>query len=283
MFLLLAVLLYPAGVPAAERILVVKSGDIGLYNQALEGFKNALGAPFDTVSLDAADSLAGYGEPDVLVAIGNKALKACQKMSVRIPLVYLMTLNVDHKSMGARSYVGIDPEVPLRQQVRFLQANFPDLLPAGILTGRDDIRAEVQKVGQSARLESEWVRGSEQVPDAFQRLLRRVSSIILLPDATVLTRDTVDFLFLTSLEAGKPVLAYSEGLVRKGAAIGLMNRPESQGEIAAIHVKKGRSALLGRQEVVPGGKPEVYINENIVKTLKLNIPDNLLQNATIIR
>lgn len=281
--LVLASLLAPAAAFPAERVLVVKSGDIAPYNQALEGFRNAFGPVFETAFLEKDGSLDGFQEPDILVAIGNKAVKECQKMPVRIPLVYLMTLNMDRSSMGARSFVGIDPEVPLQEQIRFLEAHFPALLPVGVLTGREEVRSQVQKMPQASRVELEWVGGPGEVPKAFGKLIERVSSLILLPDAAVLSRDTVDFLFLSSLEKKKPILTYSEGLVQKGALVGLIAQPDAQGQVAAQHVRQGVSGLLGRQKVVSAGSPEVLLNENTARTLGIGIPGDLAGKSRVIR
>ena len=118
----------------------------------------------------------------------------------------------------------------------------------------------------------EAVYSSKDLPDATRVLLPKIDLLWLIPDSTVVTPESLDFIFLTSLENKLPVVAFSEDLARAGAVMSLSPDPWTVGEQAGRLAQK---VIKGKIPVnIPHSHSEkikVSINMSTAKKIGLRI------------
>ena len=121
--------------------------------------------------------------------------------------------------------VGLSLNIPFEKHLEPLQVLAPEVSRIGVLFDpektqglRDQLQQEAKN--QDITIVSEEVHGEQEVSKGLKSLEKKIDALWLLPDSTVLTEDTLDFLISTTLESNIPVVAFSAGLVQSGAVVG---------------------------------------------------------------
>ncbi len=280
--LLLKVLAFPGTSFALDRVLVVVSGTIGPYEMALNGFQKAFGQGFESVQPASVPALLKGKPPDLVVAVGGKALEAAVQFPAGVPLLFMMALRIDEDELAGRSYVGIEAFIPVERYLSFIQENFPSLSTVGILSGDPVVVSSARKYAGGLKTEVVEVGKLEDVPEAYQKLAGKVSCLLLLPDPKVISKETSEYLLLNGLQAGKPIFTYSEAMVKQGAFAALVASYESMGSQAGGIAVKGASALKGKAEILIPDTIAVFINARTAKALKQEIPPRMKNTARVV-
>lgn len=241
---LFAVLL--AAAPAAHgfEIVAVESARLAPYETAMEAFRaevdEATGAAGPRTAVDpgltrlvltepgARDRLEAILEgrrPDLLLAVGNGALRALQAVD-DVPILYLLAPSLDAALAGRSNVTGVRMEIPAARWLDTLAAALPTAVRVGLVydprrTGRMVAEARAAARAHGLSLVAEAVDRAPEVPAALDRLASRIDAYWMLPDLTVVTPQTVESLLLFSLERRVPVLTFSEKYLDRGATLAL--------------------------------------------------------------
>ena len=130
--------------------------------------------------------------------------------------------------------------------------------------------------GQGLQLLSKSVSSEKEVPDALRSILPTVDTVWLVPDSTVLTEDSLDFLLSSTLEAKIPVVGFSSGLVRSGALLGLYVKYEDIGKQAAglvISILEGKKMVSGTLH--EPAHVSMALNLKVASYLEITIPESM--------
>ena len=109
----------------------------------------------------------------------------------------------------------------------------------GVLYDTEKSGAVVAKAERQAKelgleLVTQTMSSQKELPAALRQMIPRIHALWLLPDSTVMTGDSFDFLLKETLEYQVPVVGFSSGLVRKGALVGTYINYDDVGKQAAI-------------------------------------------------
>ena len=248
----------------AKNIAVLTSADISSYNQAIEAFGQNLpdgsNLVLRTYNLEG-DLTKGHAivqqilrsGVDLVLAVGLKAALVAKMDIDHVPVIFCMVLNPMKFDLRASNLTGIALEIPFQEQIRPLRTIVPTLTRIGVLynpskTGRllKRARGEAEKLG--LELVAQAVTSPKEVPSALRDIVPQIQALWLLPDSTVLTEDSFDFLLKVTLEHNVPVVGFSSGLVQKGALVSTYIRYDDVGkqaaELAEALLKEGRSKSL---------------------------------------
>ena len=112
----------------------------------------------------------------------------------------------------------------------------------------------------------------------------KIDAFWMLPDITVICPETVEFILLFSIENKIPIFSFSEKYVEMGALMSLSINPVDLGKQAGQIAEK---ILAGNYVMnIYGVEPEdivISINVKVAKKFKINIHDEILHNAKIIK
>jgi len=227
------------GVPIsayAEEVVILKSAEIGAYSEAIDAFKNTLPSSFQvTLEYDLQGDMAKgrtlarrirASDANVVLAVGLKAALAAKLEILDIPVIMCLVLNPGKYGLPARNMVGLSLNIPFEKLFKPLQTLAPRTSRIGVLFDPQKTKGLHDQLQQDAKAQgitivSEEVHGEQEVSKAFKALENRIDALWLLPDSTVLTENTLDFLISATLEANVPVVAFSAGLVQSGAVVGV--------------------------------------------------------------
>lgn len=281
-------LLAAAGSLAAE-IAILKSSSISAYDQAITGFKST--APAGVIyseydlqgDLDQGRKLAKKiraSEATLVVAVGLKAALAARLEIVDIPIVYMMILDPSKHNLTAPNMTGTLLEIPADRQFKILRAFLPNLRRVGTLSNsgnqaklKDTI---TQAAAQSFQLQPFPVESEKDVPQQLRTLLGSADALLLVPDSTVLTNDSIGFILETSLARRVPVIGFSPEFTRLGA---LLSLSVSYGEVGRETGLLAKRILDGDRKLptkpIPIERLKITVNLKTARFLGIEFPKDV--------
>jgi len=128
------------------------------------------------------------------------------------------------------------------------------------------------------------VANRAELAPAARGLVGKVDALWLPPDPQVASRETFDFLLELSLRERKPLLVFSESLVRSGALLSVSPDYEWVGLHAAESVRRVLAGeRAGDIPVTPLKRSRVVVNEATARAIGRQLPPKVLQDAEVLR
>jgi putative ABC transport system substrate-binding protein len=217
--------LHAVGTHAADRLVVVSSGDAPAFQQALAGIQK-LGYPVEALKAgtDADGAVAAAvqraGRDGAVVTLGAKATALVARAAPTIPVVNCMVLGSDAKAPPGTTIVPL--ELPVETRIHWLRRLLPKAHNVGILFDpaqnarrAEDGAAALKRAGYTPVLEP--VTAPAALPTALTRLTNTVDVLHAIPDTTVFAPEHSRALLLFSFRNRIPLAGPSEGWVQAGA------------------------------------------------------------------
>ena len=282
-----------ACVSSAEEVAILKSADISAYSEAITAFKSALPRSFQVTQeydlqgdMTKGRTLARRiraSNATVVLTVGLKATLAAKLEIPDIPIIFCLVLDPGKYGLPTSNMVGLSLDIPFRQHLKALQTLVPNVSRIGVLFDPQKTNGIQSQLLQDAKASgvkiiSETVQTERDVPQALNAIKNRIDALWLLPDSTVLTENTLDFLMSTTLEANIPVVGFSAALVRSGAVVGSYFHHADIGNQAAKLsqqlVGQTSHSLLGK--ILPPEHVHQSINQKSARYLGLFLTQDVL-------
>lgn len=271
---------------ASGGIIAVQSSNIKPYNDALRGFEDACNCGTKHLLITEAEerdlqTIIHSAQPDLVLAIGIDALNKVKSIK-DLPIVYIMVLNPqlgtsDHANITGISMI-ISPETQLSMIKRFM----PDAKSVGLLydaSRMDDFVTKARRtaVSEGIRLVASEVRSPKDLPEQLKNMGENIDLFWMLPDVTVVTPETVEFILLSLIEKKIPVVTFSDKYLKIGAAVSLMIDAFDIGKQAWEMTEKVLAgAEIKKIEKRFARKSIVSVNRDIANKLGISVSDKFL-------
>ena len=291
-FLVIIAILLGTTAARAHDVLVVQGLRVKPFDEAFRGFRNVCAADAKRVYLSDLDNadigrLVREEKPHLILAIGADALTRVQKVK-GIPILYLMVLNPQTIVHGNGNATGVAMNVPPEKYLDLLTRISPAPKKIGLVydpskTGRLVKRAQQAARERGMEITTLEVSRPNEVPKALDAMKGMVDALLMLPDTTVVTPETVEFFLLFSQNNNIPVITFASKYVEMGALLSLDIDGFDQGRQAG---EMAQQILNGAAvSAVPGTearKTHVKANRNVAKKLRitLNTPDHQKSEMT---
>jgi len=243
-----ALLALLAGAPAlaAPRVVAVVSRDLAPYQAALEGFRGAFPGEVEAVE---PDDLADVGAVDLLLAVGPEAARACRG-TTRGPVLFVMVLSPDKLELAGMA--GVTLSVPPAERLARVAATLPAVRRLGVpydpARNADLVaRAQAAAAGMGLQVVPLPARSPGDLPAHFRE--PAFDALWLVPDRTVITRSTLDYLLRQAALARIPVVGFNRWFARNGAVMSVVVDYADVGRQAAA---RASDLLAGRWSGVEG-------------------------------
>ncbi len=283
--------LFPT-VSLAGTVAILQSSDITSYTRAVKAFLEHLPSTTSRVQQFSLKGDLKNGKAiipkiralnaDVVVAVGLKAALVIRQGLPNVPSIFCMVLDPAKYSLPRSNMTGIALEIPFKDQIRSLLDLQPTVKTIGVLynplkTGRIVKSAIPQAKVLGVELVPRKVSSEKEVPVSLRAIVQQIDALWLLPDSTVLTPDSFNFLLKTTLDANVPVVGFSPDLVSKGALLSIHFSYEDVGKQAAHLATK----ILRGKKFTPGAvlSPEplrLAINLKTANFLGITVPPDAL-------
>jgi len=279
---------------ARNRVVSVQSINIAPYQEALNGFKSLCNTTelesFVISEMKGKDLVKEIRSvrPDLILAIGVDALEKI-KIINEIPVIYLMVPNPQSVIQDAVNITGVRMNINQEEQVsEFLKA-FPSMKTIGLLYNPDRTGYLALRVISACKkaginLINREIGDSREVPAAIKGLEGKINGFWMLPDVTVFTSESIEYLFLFSMKNKVPILTFSDVYLESGALISIgvdtFDMGIQAGELA-LEVLSGRPVSSVQQ--VDARKKVVTINMKVAAKFGIFIDERLFGNAKFLR
>jgi putative tryptophan/tyrosine transport system substrate-binding protein len=283
--LALAVALGPLAPVAATAaaVALVQSAALAPYDQAAAGFRAAYAEPVNAFMLDEAtpDLLARRiqaARPAVVVAVGLKAALFARDQLPHVPLVFCVVPNYDRFDLAGAAITGVSADVPPERELAALRTALPGVKRVGILYGRGTGAALARRARAAAGamgmvLVESAVSDLSGLQRAARDLAGQVDALWYPADPTVATPEVFRALLDLSLERHKPLLVFSESLVRAGALVAASPDYAWMGAQAAGIVRRIRNGeRAGDIAVAPLRRTRVVVNPATARAVGCVVP-----------
>jgi len=213
----------------AADVVVVKTKEFPLYDEAVAGFKKVYKGSINTLvmkgSLADPDKLASAvrrNNPKVILAVGLKAAKVLKSQISDIPIVFCMAMNPVQNKLRSRNTTGVDMEPTPKAQLQAFKETLPSLRKIGIIYDPKRTGPFIDKARKAAgavgiTLIAKKAKQKKDVPGALKEVIKTADALWLIRDATVMSREFFNHTLIMQFEKKIPLLAYSPMFVRKQA------------------------------------------------------------------
>lgn len=223
-------------------------------------------------------------EPELILAVGLDALNALADIE-DIPIVFAMLLCSQCEPTLRENVTGVNMTPSVDVQLGRIHDLLPEVRSIGVVFNPENIGVLVENASTAAAplgidILAEPVSTAREVPTKLAGIRDRVQMIWMLPDITVMTRQTVEFFLLFSVENRIPLIAFSEKYVDMGAFMAFGLDPKDMGRQAG---EMANEILSGKS---PGDMPiqearSVSVSVSRTLTEKLGILLNETQLETV--
>jgi len=251
---LLFLLLISGSLYSAEaiEIVVIKSRDTAPYNIALGGFKDYLKRQHIDVRITESvlrgkrqDDLLNIREviksmrPDLVLSLGTPATRLARETANNIPVIYTMVL--DPKA-GKVSPPGVSMDIPIQIKLRHLKRILPGARRIGLIYSPNSTSASEKVFQMGGRLGFEVVgkkiNSAKELPDALKELWQRSDCFLMVPDSSIYSAKSVEYLLVEGFRKNVPVIGLSSSYTKAGALFSFDCDYKDLGEQAAGIVLK---------------------------------------------
>ena len=278
----------------AQGMAVLKSHDIEPFNQAIAGFATACNGQITEYDIRGSKGQQRSiiervvaARPKLILAIGAMAAQVAKEAVRDIPVVFFMVPNPHKYGLEGKNIAGISLDIPIQTQFTMYKSLVPRLKTIGVIydpekTGTlvNEAKAVAQQLG--LQLLASAVGSQKDVPAALRSMLGQIDALWMVPDDTVVTSESFQFLLLTAFENNLPFLAVSDIFVQVGALASLSPDYTDMGRQGCQLAKEIESGQLRLTEVniVPPAKVNLAINLNTASKIGLSLPSEIVQGAS---
>lgn len=280
--------------PKTERnktiAIVIRSQQIAAYNEAIDGFEE--GCKGMDITVNAIYDLKGDTEeskrviqairnreqkPQLILAIGVLAATLAKDQFADIPVIFCMVINHERFNLRGANITGISSEASLEDQFTLLREILGLRKNVGVIydpkkTGKIISDAiNVAKKFEINLLKRE-VSSEREVDAALKDIINDIDALWIIPDGTVITKDSLDAILKNTLKKRLPTFCTSNALVKAGALISISPDYAYTGFQAAQLAQ----TLLNNQTITSLGikqpdKLKLTINTHVAEMIGINL------------
>ncbi len=284
----------------AAEVAIVKAADILPYQQAVAGFKEKFNGQVTEYVLTSGESVERALQDGIrqkrigiMMSLGTDALALTRRYASTVPVVYSFVLDpgpllVSIPAAERARIAGLLMNIPAQVQLATLLRIRPGTRRVGVVYDParsqalvDEARNAVRALGMT--LVERPVKSVTESIDAYAALLGEAEVILMMPDATVISTESLQFLMLFSLRNNIPVIGIADKYVKMGALFALSFDTRDIGRQAAELANR----LLDNTNAAPLApvaprKFAMSINLKSVASLGLSVPQEVIDTATTV-
>lgn len=236
--LLLLTSFYISIVTAGEKtVTIIQSQQIAAYNEAVKGFKEACRGK--KIAIKEIYDLKGNIEegkktvqdikankPNLILAVGVLAATLVKEQFPEIPIIFCMVVNHYRFNLQGNNITGISVEASVEDQFIILRNLLGEHKNLGVIydiTKTGKIISEAEAIAKTIGfnlIKSEVTSEKEVIP-VLEDIIRKIEALWIIPDSTVITKNTLEAISRIALDHHLPTFCTSEAIVKTGALISI--------------------------------------------------------------
>jgi putative tryptophan/tyrosine transport system substrate-binding protein len=295
-FIITALLITICLVPysnAENKVLSVQSSSIKPYEDAITGFQSKCNLPIDRFVIsemndkDIVQEIRKVG-PSVILCLGMDALEKIKGIN-DIPVVYIMIPNSQAISLKGINFTGVRMNIAQEEQLFVFLKAVPSIKSIGLVYNPENTGYLAQRAIDACtkagiKLIVKETHDPRETPRAIKAMVGKIDGFWMLPDSSVFTSVTTEYLFLFSIGNSVPVLTFSEIYLRSGALISIGVDPFDMGSQAGEMAQKILSGKPASSiSPVDARKEVISINGKVSEKLGIHIDEKFFEGSKFLK
>lgn len=256
-------------------------GSVGPYEETAKGFKDAM-AParevviFPDIPVEYAAESVRLEKPDLLVALGGEAARFAEEQFPALPRVVALAPGVSPTTETPLAL--LTSEVPASVQMRWIGDVLPDVSAIGIVYDPRASQRIVDELSTAATTASSGrarplsivpiaVGAENEIPAAFKRARSGIQALLFVPDSTVITKGSINYLLKETIAAQIPAIGFNWYFVDNGAVLAFGIDYPALGRQTAKMARQ--LARTGESGVDTPAKVTVWVNSRVAQKLRI--------------
>lgn len=266
-----------------KGFVVIRSGNLTNYNNAVISFKTSCGSIIGDYNLKGdVDNGMQFAEkinsasPAAVFVVGVKAAIAAKKyVDSSIPIVYAVVLNPGKYGLDGGNFTGVSMDIPVKAELQAMKGIIPGIHKLGALYNPKNSGARVKEAYATAKklgidLVTAKVDKKEDTLFALKSFAAGIDAFWLLPDPTVVNRTSIVTILKFSFENRIPIFAFHKKFVQAGVLLSLSPSYEKMGSQACEMAKKiAAGTKVSDLPPEPPSSFEIAVNVKTARNLNL--------------
>ena len=275
------------------EVVVVQSSDVRPFTEAVEGFERTCACVISEIIIagtDRSDIAAKVRrlQPDAVFALGTDAISKLQSV-VDIPIFYTLVAGAKQPFPEMANLSGVSIYITPERQIDAIMELLPAAKRIGVIYDSRNTSSFVEKAIQYARSNGVEViprqaNSARDVSALLEGLKGRIDVLLMVPDVTVITPETIDAMLLFSFRNRIPIFTFSDKYVEMGAMAAITVEPRDLGAQIGEILRKAMSGRTGGGSV--RALPRKYVlllNTKIAKKLGISLTAEMLKNCVTVK
>lgn len=273
-----------------KEVLILISDKISTFEEVKDGIYDSLRGyniytynfQGDTNLMKEIPGIISKIKPNVVVAIGVGVLENLVG-KVDVPVVFTMVIN--YKKFNVESYkniAGVSLQVPVESVFFNLKTVYPNFKKVGVICSQEYYSSFISPYVDSVKLSLEVeivpsiISSSKDYINAYNSLVRNVDVMWMVPDTSVLDKNSIVYFINESFKNSKPTVVYSEPFVEAGGFFSVSPNYSTIGSQVALMVRRivEDKVSPNRLGIAPVVGTFTTVNREMAK--KLNVDENIL-------
>ncbi len=241
----------------ASEVVVLKSSDLTPYNTVASAIENRRPSGVETVLLaddkkqrDLAVHAIWAAKPDVIVALGVRALDVASAEFPSVPMIFGMVADAYQYADRQDAIAGIELIPSETQVLRAIRAVFPRVDDVAIVFDAERSGKQAGKfssAGKAMGIKIHQVRFAKDtdVENQLRSIAGSCDCLIIYPDPVLLSDKVFADVVYQAFGLGLPAVAYSSAFARRGALM----------SVEADYPSVGKDLSEMVEQVLKGGSP----------------------------
>ena len=289
--------------PEASRVVIVKSSNRLEYEQTSAEIIQSLVKYGVTVVAEeelTASSLSDNKKfwktiteknPDLIITVGTSATRSAIANVQRVPVVFTMVLdniagnNAQSYSTVSNDISGVTLAISVQEQLDILREAMPLARRVGFLYNKNSMQlylmARSITKDMGLQLVPYEISSERDISNALKDILPEIDVFWMPPDAIIYNEPSIlRFIIRECYINSVPVMAVSKHLASAGAPLALgIDYTDIGKQTAELVVRKLRNGNASQPVIESPRKLILYINNRVLSSLGITIPDRVLRKA----
>ncbi len=265
-----------AGAEPQLNVEIVLSENSAPYQQFASALQGSADKRF-SVTVNAAPSSPRSNNPDVLIALGLKALESLQnrKEPVIAALVSSNDFAAVNTSSGQSRRTAVFIDQPKSRLLYFLRALQPKISRVGALYSRQSTteleQLRLAAAAQNLTIEANFVSSPQDIYSSLEAVIHKAELLLALPDNSIYNGSNVRNILLTTYRDDVPLIGLSQAYVNAGALAAIFSSPEQMAaDVSSILRQFSESGALPAAQYPTSFS--IATNPQVADSLKISLP-----------
>lgn len=269
-----------------KEVLVLVSDKISTFEEVDKGILESLkdynvysyNFQGDTNSMNDVPYIVSRLKPNVVVVLGASIFEKIVGKT-DIPIVFSMVIN--YKKFGIEKYkniAGVSLQIPPESVFFNLKTIYPNFRKVGVICSKDYFDSYIKpsvdslKISLDVEVISGIISSSKEFVSAYDTISKSADVMWMVPDTTVLDKNSIVFFITETFKRQKPSVVYSEPFVKAGGFFSVSPDYNSIGSQIALIVRRivEDKVTPDKIGIVPVVGTFVTVNREVSKKLGVN-------------